>query len=89
MIEVFVGSLISGLLGVIISTIFYVRRENRMIKLETLKKLASNSHNINLLVGALNEIFVVFNDSSNVMKAVRNLHNEKVNGRSGENELLE
>lgn len=37
---VFFSSLLSGLVGVIISTYYYLRYEKRKIKLETLRRLA-------------------------------------------------
>lgn len=89
MIEIILGSLISGLLGVVISTAVYVRRENRKLKLETLKKLAANRHNIYELAGALNEIFIVYNDSDKVMNALSNYHQKVVDRKNSKDELVE
>ena len=66
-----VASGISGIAGVIISTIFYIRHENRKDKLETLRRFMGNRYD---LVGdefsrAINEVFVVFKKSPKVMKA--------------------
>ncbi|GAB6909154.1 conserved hypothetical protein [Desulfosarcina cetonica] len=56
-----IASVISGIAGVIISTIFYIRHEKRKDKLETLRRFMGNRYD---LVGdefsrAINEVFVV------------------------------
>jgi len=40
------ASLLSGLIGVGISSIFYARMERRKLKIETAKKMFGNRHNI-------------------------------------------
>jgi len=85
-----ITSVISGIIGVIISTVFYVRHERRKDKLETLRRFMGNRYD---LVGdefsrALNEIFVMFKGSPKVMQALSAYH-EKVTGQQGsEDELI-
>jgi hypothetical protein len=78
------SSLISGFLGVLISTYVYVRRDVKMFKMQTLKKFASNRYDIkgDKFTEALNEIIVVFNDSPKVMDELDKFHKE-VTSRSG------
>jgi len=66
----------SGLLGVIISTIYYHRHEKYLMKLETLKEFAGNRYDIkgDLFSKALNEIAIVFNQSKEVKNALQAFH---------------
>ena len=77
-------ALTSGLVGALISSIIYVRREKRMFKVATLKKFAAHRYHItgDGFSQALNEIFVVFNDSKEVMSALEEFH-KVVTGRQG------
>ena len=85
-----IASVISGIAGVVISTVFYVRHERRKDKIETLRRFMGNRYDI---VGdefsrALNEIFVVFKRSPKVIQALSAYH-QKVTGRqSSEDELI-
>jgi hypothetical protein len=85
-----IASSISGIVGVIISTFFYIRHERRKDKIETLKRFMGNRYD---LVGdefsrAINEVFVVFKGSPKVMKALSAYH-EKVTANNGsEDELI-
>ncbi|MCG9712913.1 hypothetical protein L1D29_08805 [Shewanella insulae] len=69
-----VASLLSGLFGVLISFRFYERLEKRKLKIETAKKLIGSRYDIgsNDFRSAMNEIFVVYADSSEVMQAMEN-----------------
>ncbi len=69
-------ALLSGLAGALLSTAVYVSREKRTFKVNTLKKFAANRYAImgDDFTKALNEIFVVFNDSEEVMNALSDFH---------------
>lgn len=79
-------SLLSGLAGAIVSTCIYLRRDKKMFKVQTLKKFGANRYDVlgDNFSQALNEIFVVFNDSPKVMKKLDNYHKiiSKENGSS-------
>ena len=88
------SSLISGLVGVIVSTLYYRRYENRKWKLDTLKRLAAHRYAIaegqplersaEFFV-VLNEVFVVFHDAQEVLSVVEIMHKEAdTPGRLGE-----
>ncbi len=70
-----VSSAISGILSVIISSLFYSRLENRRIKLETARKMFGNKHAItgDAFQESINEIIIVFSDSHDVVEKVKNL----------------
>jgi hypothetical protein len=76
-------SVVSGLLGVIISTWYYHRYETKKVKLDTLRRLVAyrycltNAGAIDAekeFFGALNEAFVVFNKNRSVLKALQTMH---------------
>ena len=69
--------IVSGLLGTIITIIYYRRHEKYLMKLETLKKFVSNRFDIigDPFSRALNEISVVFNQSKEVRDALLAFHN--------------
>lgn len=73
-------SVLSGLLGVLVSVIVYGRRENRRFKIDTLKRFAANRYDLRSaeFSRALNEIFVVFNSSEPVMTALQTYHDTVV-----------
>lgn len=80
----FIATVFSGIVGVVVSTGFYVRYERRKEKLETLRRFMGNRYDV---VGdefsrALNEVFVVFKDSPKVMQALSAYH-QKVVERQG------
>ena len=71
-----VASLLSGMLGVGISTLYYRRHERRRARLDTLTRLFGYRFD---LPGpdfsrALNEVFVVFHDSRDVLAALQEFH---------------
>lgn len=70
-----VSSLISGLIGVIISFIFFSRLERRKLKVETARKLFGNRHEISgkNFQEAMNEVMIVFSDCSDVIESMENL----------------
>ena len=74
-------SLTSGLVTFAISTWFYVRHEERKQKLEVFRNLMGNRHGLTKtpdpdvkreFFKALNEAFVVFGKSPEVLKAIMN-----------------
>lgn len=77
-------ALITGLIGALVSSWIYIRRDNRMFKVQTLKKFAANRYHLmgDKFTEALNEIFVVFNDSKDVINELENFHEIVVSGRA-------
>jgi len=79
------SSLISGLIGVLISTYYYRRYERRKVKFDTLQRLAGTRYCLTPgasdsskkeFFEALNEVFVVFHDDEDVLAALEVLHKE-------------
>lgn len=74
------SSIISGILGVLISTWYYRRYEKRKRKLEVLRKIlggrfyltkpSTNFEESEYFFTALNEVFIIFNDSDEVVNAL-------------------
>ena len=75
-VTVFASLISSGLIGAMLSVIIYGKREKRRFKVDTLKKLAASRYDVTSdeFRKALNEIFVVFNDSPNVMQTLSEFH---------------
>lgn len=74
---VILSSLLSGLIGVLVSTFFYHRYERRKIKFDTAKRLFANRHSIkgDGFSNAMNEVIIVFADAPKVIKAMEDLYN--------------
>ena len=79
------SSVTSGLLGVIISTVYYRLYENRKIKFDILRKLvgyrfyltANSIDSINNeIYVALNEVVVVFHNNKSVIIAIKKMHEQ-------------
>ena len=70
-----VSSLLSGLIGVLISYWFYARLEKRKMKTETARKLFANRHDMHGtgFHEAMNEIMIAFSDCQNVIDLIENL----------------
>jgi hypothetical protein len=70
-----VSSLLSGLVGVIVSSIFFSRLERRKLKIETARKLFGSRHEITgkEFQEAMNEVMIVFSDCSDVIDSMENL----------------
>jgi hypothetical protein len=68
-------SAISGILGVVISSLFYSRLERRKIKLETARKMFGNKYAISgsPFQESINEVIIVFSDSDDVVEKVQEL----------------
>jgi len=73
---ILISSLLSGLLGVGISTLYHQRNEIRRTKLQVLQQLLGNRHNIkgHLFTEALNQVFVIFYDSQDILIALKAFH---------------
>ena len=71
-----ISSLISGVLGVVISIVYHRRSEKRQQKLNTLKKFVGYRYDLKgeYFTTALNEIFVVFQDSKGVLEKLNEFH---------------
>lgn len=68
--------LVSGLLSALVTIYIYGVREKRKFKMDTLKRFAANRYDVKgaEFTKALNEIFVVFNDSLDVMRMLGEFH---------------
>ena len=75
------SSLLSGVVGVLISTWYHRRMETRMRKMRLLEKFLGNRHDIigDSFTEALNSDFVVFYDSPNVLRALKAFHEVTLN----------
>jgi hypothetical protein len=84
------SSLLSGIVGVVISTIYYRRYEKRRAKIDTFKRFFANRYDLkgDEFSRALNEIFVIFHDSSEVMAVLSEFHAKVTTKQSSEDELL-
>lgn len=84
-----ISSLLSGLVGVLVSTWFYARYQRRKDKLETLRKFMANRYDLkgDEFSIAINEIVVIFAGSPKVMKALSE-HHEKVAGNHNSEDAL-
>ena len=79
------SSLVSGIVGVIISATYYRRYDERKLKRDVLQRIVGNrffltdelvnERNKDLFI-ALNEAFVVFSDSPQVIAVIRKMHEE-------------
>lgn len=71
-----ISSLISGIIGVIISIIYHRKYEKYRSKIDTLKNLVGYRFDLESdeFSKALNEIFVVFYDSKEVLIKLKNLY---------------
>ena len=72
-LTVLIAALLSGLVGVIVSGYYYARTERRKMKLDTARRLFGNRYNTygDGFVQAINEIFIVYGDSKDVLMAWR------------------
>ncbi len=90
-----ISSLLSGLMTFAISTCFYIRHEERKQRIEVFRKLMGNRHGLtdnpdptakSKFFEALNEAFVVFGKSNQVLEAINNFRNYPE--RAGDNVVL-
>lgn len=90
-----IASLLSGVVGVTISTLYYRRHEKRKQKFEVLRRIVGTRYALTekttneakvVFFSALNEVVVLFHDDREVIGALNNLHRElKVQGRLHDN----
>ncbi len=75
-IAILISALLSGLLGVGISIRYHHRKEIRRAKLQVLQQLLGNRHDLRgrLFTEALNQVFVIFYDSQDVLVALKAFH---------------
>ncbi|OGL87302.1 hypothetical protein A3I40_01610 [Candidatus Uhrbacteria bacterium RIFCSPLOWO2_02_FULL_48_12] len=71
-----ISSLISGIIGVVISIIYHRMSENRRSKIDTLKQFVGYRNDLKgeKFTKALNEIFIVFQDSGDVLDKLNKFH---------------
>jgi hypothetical protein len=70
------SALLSGIVGVVISNRHYRNYEKHKMKVDTLKRLSANRFDVtgDEFSRAINEIYVVFQDSPTVLEALRDYH---------------
>ncbi len=87
---VILASILSGILGVLISNIYHHKNQDRQIKIDTFKRVFSNRYDLQGedFSKAVNEIFVIYNDSGDVMKKLDSFHRAVVAKQGTENALL-
>lgn len=80
-----ISSLIAGILGVIISIVYHRKAERVRAKIETLKSFCGYRYNLNGddFRKALNEIFIVFQGSKDVLEKVNQFHEVTVSRQTG------
>lgn len=89
-----VSYLLSGLLscivGVIISAAYYRHHEKQRTKIDTFKRFFSNRYDLkgDEFSRAINEIFIVFHESEEVISALRAYHQRVTDKQNSEDELL-
>jgi hypothetical protein len=71
-----ISSLLSGLIGIFISSWFYAHQERKRLKTDTARRLLGFRFNLTGegFVQALNEAFIVFSDNPVIVKAIEELH---------------
>lgn len=76
LLSILASALLSGLLGVLISNWYHKRNEIRRAKLMVLQQLMGNRFNVRreAFIDAINQTFVVFYDSKEVLIALKAFH---------------
>jgi len=89
-ILVVISSLISGMIGVIVSILYYRKHEERIIKLKTLTKFVGNRFDLTSseFSQSINEIFIVFCKSRKVMQALSDHHKSILAREPSEDNLV-
>jgi hypothetical protein len=77
---VIIAAVISGLLGVIVSLIYYRRHEKYQMKLKTLKDFTGYRYDLRSenFTRAMNEIFIVFSNSTKVKQALKKFYENRM-----------
>ena len=86
-LTIIISSLLSGIIGVIISIIYHRKYEKYRAKLETLKNLVGYRSDVRSaeFSKALNEILIVFQNSREVLKAMENFREKLILGQGNNN----
>ncbi|MCC7300244.1 MAG: hypothetical protein IT583_04120 [Verrucomicrobia bacterium] len=79
-----IASLLSGIIGVLVSAHHYRKYDKEKLKRDVLRRLAGNRHLLTVVPCeakgepfiALNEAFIVFSDSPKVIAALKKMHDE-------------
>lgn len=76
LLSILASALLSGLLGVLISNWYYKRNETKRAKRMVLQQLVGNRFNVRgeAFIDAINQTFVVFYDSKEVLTALKAFH---------------
>jgi len=71
-----ISSLLSGLIGIFISSWFYARQEKKRMKIDTARRLLGFRYHLTGegFTQALNEAFIVFSDNAVIVKAIEELY---------------
>ncbi|MDE3035847.1 MAG: hypothetical protein KGO52_07825 [Nitrospirota bacterium] len=80
-VSILVSALVSGLLGVGISTWYHERSEIRRAKIQVLQQLLGNRNDLKgqQFSEALNKVLVIFYDSQDVLTALKAFHEISMN----------
>lgn len=75
-IIILISSIVSGLLGILVTIWYYQRNEIRKTKIKVLLQFIGNRYNLrgDLFTEALNQVFIAFNDSKDVLTAMKAFH---------------
>jgi len=67
-----ISSLLSGLIGVVLSFYFFSRLETRKLKIDTARRLIGSRYNVHSteFKSAFNEVIIIFSDNKEVMNAI-------------------
>ena len=79
-LTIIISALISGLLGVAVSIYYYQKNDRHQAKLNTLRDFVAHRYDMGGpgFFEAVNEVFVIYNDSTEVMEAVQKFHEQCV-----------
>ncbi len=92
MLLTIVLSLVSGIAGSVLTIYFQSRAEKRQLKIDTLRQFVGYRHDLTgeQFTKALNEIFVIFQDSEPVLDRLNDFHEVIVSGqkKTANNKLL-
>lgn len=89
-ITVIVSSLFSGVIGIVISNLYHKRSVKRKQKYDLLEQMMWNRFDLtgDKFSEALNKVFIVFNDSKQVLEALKSFH-ESVSGQHKEPKIID
>lgn len=87
-VTVFVSSLFSGVIGIIISNLYHKRSVKRKQKYDLLEQLMGNRFDLkgDKFSEALNKVFIVFNDSPEVLQSLKSFH-ESISSQHHESDI--